>query len=749
VLTTRRRVALVVVGAAAVTLLWVTPIAASAIAYAGTPTAATAAAPDLTIPNFGTAAPAAYNALPSEVATWAGTGSEVADLTTVKMVQYLKSPGFWHAVLAVQNETQNAGQEALFLRNAGAYSSPLASTGAIAASDVLPVLGAGLLSFDLTSKGLQLFGYDASGEACAYDGGTGWASVIYGQTATSCQQMWATRAGGWLPNRDVASGVDITLGSHNIEGDAAQGEPFDHVDGHLTYTGYKFPCPFSDGEDPTSGHAVNVYDFGHGCLTFDSPTIDTHLLSQNVTAVDEQGNETSFRLAMYDGNGHHTALPITAEDFGQPSCIHDSDVGSCNVPDVGGKVDKNPSRRFRCRVTGSDGAVYESLSRAFDDDGLRSDTVMPVPDCGKKATGIPDTVMPTRVDVDEVGGPVDLPLINKPIGRPSQDTFTCSIGGCLLDLVHNGISCFTSGDCAGWFADVQKGDKTYACRFGGASVAMKECAVYRHSFDPKKDGTPAGAASSPNGVPIPSTNPTVWAEPDPNADPDSAPEPEWAPRQDPGEDPGWKEEPVNDPFPEAGTDPDPDPGEDPSMPPGNQSDPTKEPDCMSELWSNLLNPVAWVVTPVKCALSWAFKPNSGDMAQLGDDNAAAFDGSPLGTIRTLVLGSTKMAVQAAGCKGPPFTLALPHIGDVQSNGHNVTNGGGFTKTWYPMDACDDPMAGVALTVRAILTGVLAMLTGFACLRYAAGIIGYMGFGAAKADGGGVLLVDSKTGEIIE
>lgn len=92
----------------------------------------------------------------------------------------------------------------------------------------------------------------------------------------------------------------------------------------------------------------------------------------------------------------------------------------------------------------------------------------------------------------------------------------------------------------------------------------------------------------------------------------------------------------------------------PSTTPDPHPTPTPSTNCWPSGWSSIFNPLSWVLTPIKCALVWAFEPTP--------------------SVVTSTLGDTWADIQAR----PPFSIVLPiahSVGDFVG-----TLGGGCSGT---------------------------------------------------------------------
>jgi hypothetical protein len=123
------------------------------------------------------------------------------------------------------------------------------------------------------------------------------------------------------------------------------------------------------------------------------------------------------------------------------------------------------------------------------------------------------------------------------------------------------------------------------------------------------------------------------------------------------------------------------------------------------MWS--WNPVDWIYIPVKCALLWAFVPDTATLTSVETSLSTSFNASGLadwgGAVSGVVggLGGT-----AGGCSGPSVTFPLTNT------------------VMHPFDACSAPMSTVASISYAFTTVVVVVLGGLAGMRAIAAGFGF-------------------------
>lgn len=223
-------------------------------------------------------------------------------------------------------------------------------------------------------------------------------------------------------------------------------------------------------------------------------------------------------------------------------------------------------------------------------------------------------------------------------------------GGCTLDLQKSGHSCLDGVTvCAHWMQD----ERNYACFWGPYSVALSVCeAQFGSAFDTETVAQSSGTASA-SGTSTAGAGTTGSASA--SASPGSAA------------------------LPTTGTNPTT------STPVG--SDPSVS-DCLGAAWS--WNPVDWVVTPVKCALKWAFVPDSATLTNFATTVRTAYGGTPLSTWGNALSGIGSISPPEGDCGG--ITIHMPNILGLDTGGDVDA-----------FDTCIAPWHAVALVVKAFLS----------------------------------------------
>lgn len=125
-----------------------------------------------------------------------------------------------------------------------------------------------------------------------------------------------------------------------------------------------------------------------------------------------------------------------------------------------------------------------------------------------------------------------------------------------------------------------------------------------------------------------------------------------------------------------------------------QPAPDETSDCWPSGWG-VLNPVGWVLQPVKCALEWAFVPSPTVVDSVVADVSEEWESGPLDDIAGVVGGmqgtiSTWSAAEV-DCAGPVF------------HGGGVGPLSDAEWTLRPLYACDAPVSTLASVIRLVMT----------------------------------------------
>lgn len=322
----------------------------------------------------------------------------------------------------------------------------------------------------------------------------------------------------------------------------------------------------------------------------------------------------------------------------------------------------DPTRWLTCTIKTTDGGTYVGTSDTFlESSGKMAPTKCPV---------IPTDKTAGHMTITLNGGPDVLTLYDQDSTaayQAAQSAYpACSNGTCTLDLIDGTGSCY-QGDpsrCATWMTDPNR-DSKYSCKYGTYAVAIKECFALANAFDLAKVAAGQGLADPATGT-TPGTQTST--------------------------------------KPDTGGAPDPADG-------GDQRQA-----CFPTGWG-VINPLNWVLQPVKCALNWAFVPRSSVITNQNNNLQTAVRASAVGSIGTILTGIAAYAVGDGGCNGVHFDVSI----------YSARIKGDLLK------ACPgDPLAAPAALTKTIITAVISTLAILACIRYVATIFGFTGFGRAGA-----------------
>lgn len=287
---------------------------------------------------------------------------------------------------------------------------------------------------------------------------------------------------------------------------------------------------------------------------------------------------------------------------------------------------------------------------------------------------------------------------------PSEEFPECGPGECTRVIkVDNEVCDATRPECADWLKTTAP-DRV-RCEYGPYALGLEECADMEHLHkttwgivpNPDPTGVPAWLPANPDGTPdytrvdqdwapdevknpwYTPVTPGRWSTGSPSTNPSSTPTTVPGTPLEPGTgtEPGTGSE-TGTGFPSSGTNPQ------------NDSE-----NCLAGMWS--WNPVDWVYIPVKCALQWAFVPKPGQASQLMTNFKTQYGATGLGTWSAVPASIvSEFPTGEAGCKGPAMTVPAALGG----------------KTYYPLDACEDPMAQYAQMSKALISLLVVVFGGF-------------------------------------
>lgn len=140
--------------------------------------------------------------------------------------------------------------------------------------------------------------------------------------------------------------------------------------------------------------------------------------------------------------------------------------------------------------------------------------------------------------------------------------------------------------------------------------------------------------------------------------------------------------------------------------------------CWPTGWG-VVNPFAWVYMPVRCVIEWAFVPRTEVVQAVGLQVRTAWSDTSLAQPAAVVesWAASLPAGLEGSCLGPVLDLNDPALAEY-----------GFSGTYYPLQACDEPLATIAAIARVVLSGSIMLAAAYAIVRYLAATFGYVGVG---------------------
>jgi hypothetical protein len=302
-------------------------------------------------------------------------------------------------------------------------------------------------------------------------------------------------------------------------------------------------------------------------------------------------------------------------------------------------VPANPTRHWHSSATCSDGSTVTADSADF----TETDASFPAfPDVTCAAGSTATSIIVTEESAGLSPSTVWTYTEPAPVSDWRATYPLCGTGACTLGLLKTGPTgtatgdCFqTAGLCADWFTDPDK-SSNYQCTYGPAGaatdVALSECNLYSPTFDVQEQ-----AKGVPYGDPATGDIPTSLGDPDTS--------------------------PVG----------------------GGSGDGSS---CFPSGWS-AFNPVEWVYDPIKCALVWAFVPDSATLSSFTGNITTAYNATSIGEWFSALSVVGVVIVPSGGCGG-----AVMHIPSL------VGSGPGQDVTVF--GTCDEPWHTIALLVKAFL-----------------------------------------------
>ncbi len=641
--------------------------------------------------------PPGLNILPSTVKGAAPLSGAVGwqQAQAVMLYSYAREPAFWQAVTAVQAGSATSTQTALVASTTSTHTVPatkLQTFGKVVGGATTAMSGYAV-GAALGSTVLDLVGFDAEGSVCANTTGAVQTAVSL-LTATDCS-AFNQFAAEYSANADVVPGVGFGASCNAVGWCATVDQVIHNVGQNASnYIAQTIYC-VTIVPAPTSAFEGRQFYY----VPAGSTTTFSTSFSLSVTGQTGGGSYPWACAGTSNGSyGNTNSLPKSGgvlPDFPEywegfmlepregitpdpgvswiAPCI--LGTGSCEPSTSAGQLTEtsaDPLRVLRCVVVAASG-TYTLDSATF----RESEGVLPQVRC-PDVTGLDVQSIEVReVNLDDGTWLTLWSETTTPEYQAAQTLAPeCSDGTCLLDLRKEGQSCFQAPtECAEWMSDPNR-DSTYSCWYGTHAVDLAECYVYGPAFD-------EGAAVTGN----------VYGDPDTG-------------------------EPIGAPS-GAGT------GTDAQAFGAGVQDPEAERVCLPTGWG-VFNPIEWMMKPVQCALEWAFVPRQSVLEDVAGSVTGAWDGTAVMQGLPLVVGVIDDLPQSAtsDCRGPAVTF----------DGGGFMEEAGMDGTWYPLDACEQPLSDLAALARWFVPAVMSFFVSLAVLRYSAGIIGFMGIGRSGAAG---------------
>lgn len=455
--------------------------------------------------------PTPLNVLPSQIVSGTAptTGGAAADAAAIRMAQvwkFVTSPATVEALKAQKAGTATPAQLDVIKQTSSTTRVPLGvgslaqKVGGVATAYTGYQLGTSIGSVAGDAITTQIWGVDANSLVCnATDSGVGTAllSFFSGQTCAPFAPLTDQ-----VINADaVAEG---SYGTQPICRDgvclAAVGKPF-----------------YAGGDDYFYGHAGAICmtvtgSAGSGLYNIADAVVDTHSqYGSFVAGVDQLTVSGSysfcgvsapsgtqkvvyyFRAGIPGSNPRMTsaeAKSITDPGTWTLRCIRPYDAtngcssSQAQVPtETQGNSD--PERQIQCRITTTAGQVFTNAGAPYRES--EKDWSAAVPSCPT----VPLDTPPALTEIVKITpGLADQVLWSS--NTPAETLTDLSKGGkyqtclttvCQLLLYKNGVSCFDGADCAGWFADTNSSVNKYECKYADQPVALAECTVYKPTWE--------------------------------------------------------------------------------------------------------------------------------------------------------------------------------------------------------------------------------------------------------------------------
>jgi hypothetical protein len=140
--------------------------------------------------------------------------------------------------------------------------------------------------------------------------------------------------------------------------------------------------------------------------------------------------------------------------------------------------------------------------------------------------------------------------------------------------------------------------------------------------------------------------------------------------------------------------------------------------CWPTGWG-VLNPIAWVYEPVRCAVEWAFMPRPSVVVQQAQQISTAWSQTPPAQIAVFLEELQQEVPTLDGCSGPRLVMDL-ELGDMV-----------LEYDGYPISACQEPMSHLATVARTISALAMYWAAIVAISRYLGATMNFPQFGQSS------------------
>jgi hypothetical protein len=226
--------------------------------------------------------------------------------------------------------------------------------------------------------------------------------------------------------------------------------------------------------------------------------------------------------------------------------------------------------------------------------------------------------------------------------------------------------------CINWEETAVENPSRVACDYGPYSVPLANCAALGRVYETGRVlGTVLNTDGNPHTYSAPGPQGQTVDQPDPGPSASASPSPSPSPTNT---SPGTIQSPY-----------------------GPQS--ASERDCWPTGWG-MFNPGSWVLQPVRCALAWAFVPDTSAVQTMTNGVGADLSAAGIGPIAAAVGTKFNLIGQGTGCDGPAVSFSAV----------------GIVKPMHPFSACAAPMSTLAGITKALSTIAIVAGGSFGALR---------------------------------